>query len=228
MTIGVWGWYHLAFFCLFLPWVAVRSRRRLEQQGYPPRKAFFVSVIVQQAIFATISLIVAYLEWIPLFPARAPAPLATVAGAGLLLGSVLVMRPLWRAAVERREPRLQLSTPADATERRLWVGISVAAGIGEEISYRGVLYTLLLRLAGDPLSAALAAAVVFGASHIVQGWKAVGITAIFALAAQALTFYSGSLYLAMAWHIGYDIVAGFTYARLVREVQVEGGERVGG
>ncbi len=222
MTIGGWGWYHLAFFCLFLPWVAARSGRRLAAQGFPPRKAFFVSVIVQQAIFATTSLIVAHFEWIPLFPATIPSLMETVLGGVFLTGSVVAMRPLWRDAVERREPRVQLSMPSDATERRLWVGISVAAGIGEELSYRGVLYTLLLRLAGDPLLAALAAAAVFGASHIVQGWKAVGITAMFALAAQGLTLYSGSLYLAMAWHVGYDIIAGFTYGRLGREMEGQG------
>jgi membrane protease YdiL (CAAX protease family) len=218
MGIGVWGWYHLAFFGVFLPYVAVRSRRRLEEHGYPPRKAFFVSVILQQAIFATMSLIVAYLERIPLFPPRLPAPQGVLLAGLFLAGSIVAMRPLWRDAVARREPRVQLSMPADAGERRLWVGVSVAAGIGEEISYRGVMYTLLLRLAGDPLTAALGAAAVFGASHIVQGWKAVWITAVFALAAQGLTLYSGSLYLAMAWHVGYDIVAGLTYGRLGREL----------
>jgi len=217
--IGVWGWYHLAFFGLFLPWVAVRSRRRLTEHGFPPRKAFFVSVILQQVIFGTMSLIVAYMEWIPLFPARLPSLSAALMAVVFLAGSVLVMRPLWRDAVARREPRVQLSMPSDTVERRLWVGVSVAAGIGEEISYRGVLYMLLLRLAGDPLTAAVAAAAVFGASHIVQGWKAVGITGMFALAAQALALYSGSLYLAMAWHVGYDLVAGLTYGRLAREVE---------
>ncbi len=228
MGIGVWGWYHLAFFGVFLPYVAVRSRRRLEEHGYPPRKAFFVSVILQQAIFATISLIVAYLEWIPLFPLRLPTPQGVLLAGLFLAGSIVAMRPLWRDAVARREPRVQLSMPSDAAERRLWVGVSVAAGIGEEISYRGVMYTLLLRLAGDPLTAALGAAAVFGASHIVQGWKAVGITAVFALAAQALALYSGSLYLAMAWHVGYDVVAGFTYGRLGRDLGFPAPQRTEG
>lgn len=219
MGIGVWGWYHLAFFCLFLPWVAVRSRRKLTERGYPARKPFFVSVILQQTIFATISLVVAYLERIPLFPAQFPAPMAVLLTCILLAGSVTAMRPLWRDAVERREPRTQLTMPADAVERRLWVGVSFAAGIGEEISYRGVLYALLLRLTSDPLTAAVAAAAVFGAGHIIQGWRAVGITAIFALIAQSLALYSGSLYLSMAWHVGYDIVAGLTYARFGRELE---------
>lgn len=218
MAIGVWGWYHLAFFGVFLPYVALRSRRRLEEHGYPPRKAFFVSVILQQAIFVTISLIVAYLEWIPLFPPRLPTPQGVLLAGLFLAGSIVAMRPLWRDAVARREPRVQLSMPSDAEERRLWVGVSMAAGIGEEISYRGVMYTLLLRLAGDPLTAALGAAAVFGASHVVQGWKAVGITAVFALAAQGLALYSGSLYLAMAWHVAYDVVAGLTYGRLGRDL----------
>lgn len=225
LGIGVWGWYHLAFFGLFLPWTAVRSQRRLTAQGFPPRKRFFVSVIVQQVIFASMSAIVASREAIPLFPARLPSLSAGLMALAFLAGSVLVMRPLWREAVERREPRVQLSMPSDAVERRLWVGISLAAGVGEEISYRGVLFTLLLRLTGDPVTAAVGAATVFGASHIVQGWKAVGITGMFALAAQALVLYSGSLYTAMAWHVGYDLVAGLTYGHLAREVEEWKGER---
>jgi membrane protease YdiL (CAAX protease family) len=216
--IGLWGWYHLVFFGLLLPVVALRSRRKLSQVASIPRKQFFVSVLVQQGIFLTVSLVVARSERIPLLPRVWPTPQAWTLGALLLAVSWVAMRPFWRDAVARREPRVHLSMPSDGTERGLWLVISVAAGIGEEISYRGVMYTLLQRLLGDPVRAAAGAAVLFGAAHVVQGWRAIGVTTVLALAAQALVLYSGSLYVAIAWHVAYDVVAGLSYGRYGREM----------
>jgi len=217
-TIGLWGWYHLAFFGLLLPIVALRSRRKLARIAEIPRKQFFLSVLVQQGIFLTVSLAVARSEAIPLLPREFPTPQAWTLGALLLAVSWVAMRPLWRDAVARREPRVHLSMPSDRTERSLWVVVSLAAGIGEEISYRGVMYVLLFRLVGEPVEAAVAAALLFGAAHVVQGWRAIGITAVFALAAQALVLYSGSLYVAIAWHVAYDVVAGLSYGRYGKEM----------
>jgi hypothetical protein len=55
------------------------------------------------------------------------------------------------------------------------------------------------------------AALLFGAAHVVQGWRGIGVTTVFSLSAQALVLYSGSLYLAIAWHVAYDVVAGLSY-----------------
>ena len=216
--IGVWGWYHLVFFGLLLPVIALRSRRKLARIAEIPRKQFFISVLVQQGIFLTVSLAVARYETIPLFPRVLPSPQSWLLGALLFAVSWIAMRPLWRDAVARREPRVHLTMPSDPTERGLWLAISVAAGVGEEISYRGVMYVLLFRLVGEPVAAAVAAALLFGAAHVVQGWRGIGVTTVFALAAQALVLYSGSLYVAMAWHVAYDVVAGLSYGRYGREM----------
>ena len=87
------------------------------------------------------------------------------------------------------------------------------------MTYRGVMFILLSRLLGRPLPAALIASAVFGLSHILQGWKNAVIIGIVALAMHGLVIWSGSLYIAMAVHAIYDLVAGFTYGRL--------GERLG-
>jgi membrane protease YdiL (CAAX protease family) len=217
-AIGLWGWYHLVFFGLLLPVIALRSRRKLAQVASIPRKQFFISVLVQQGIFVTVSLVVARFEAVPLFPRLFPTPQAWTLGALLLAVSWVAMRPLWRDAVVRRDPRVHLSMPSDREERGLWLAISVAAGIGEEISYRGVMYTLLFRLMGEPVGAAVAAALLFGAAHVVQGWRGIGVTTVFAVAAQALVLWSGTLYVAIAWHVAYDIVAGLSYGRYGREL----------
>jgi membrane protease YdiL (CAAX protease family) len=217
-AIGLWGWYHLVFFGLLLPVVALRSRRKLAQVPSIPRKQFFISVLVQQGIFVTVSLVVGRFESVPLFPRAFPTPQAWTLGALLLALSWVAMRPLWRDAVAQGDPRVHLSMPSDRAERGLWLAISLAAGIGEEISYRGVMYALLFRLMGEPTWAALAAALLFGAAHVVQGWRGIGVTTVFALAAQALVLWSGSLYVAIAWHVAYDIVAGLSYGKYGREM----------
>jgi len=219
MPIGFAGIYHLVWFGLFLPWAAFRSGRKFETRSLPPRTRLFVSVIVQQIAFAALSLLVAWPEQISLFPALSfrPGPLAL--GVALLVVGIVLLGPRWRHAVEQRERRLHMCMPRTPRERLLWAGVSLAAGFGEEVTYRGVMFILLSRLLGGPLPAAIIASAVFGFSHILQGWKNAVIIGIVALAMHGLVIWSGSLYIAMAVHAIYDLVAGFAYGKL--------GERLG-
>ena len=220
-AVGLWGGWHLLCFGIALPVAAYASRRKLATQPLPPRVPFFTSVIVQQLLFLVISLGVAWGEAVPLFPAEVPS--LTALGATLLLLAVacVTMRPSWIQAVREREPRVHLTSPRPGLERRHWVGVSLAAGIGEEITYRGVLYVLLWRLTGSVAAAALLSAFFFGAAHVVQGWKAIWITAVFGLVAQGLTLWSGSLYAAMVLHVGYDVVAGLAYGHLAEQLNYD-------
>jgi membrane protease YdiL (CAAX protease family) len=219
MRVGPIGISHLVLFGALLPWAAFRFSRNFATRPLPPRPRLFVSVIVQQALFAILSLWVARLEHINLFPHWELRPLALMAGAGLLAGGIAILGPQWREDVERRERRLHICMPRTTAEHRLWVGVSVAAGFAEEVTYRGVMFVLLSRLLDGPLAAALVASAVFGFSHIIQGWKSAGIIGVMALVLQGLVLLSGSLYIVMAVHAIYDIVAGFSYGRL--------GERLG-
>ncbi len=216
--IGPGGWYHLAFFGLFLPYLAVKSARRLPALSQRPRKRHFISVLVVQAVTVVISLAIARLEGIPLWPAQEPPLVAVAAGLILLAGCYLALKGRWREAVVRRDPVVHFVMPRDAIERRLWVAVSFAAGVGEEITYRGVMYVLFWRLTHDPVVAALATAALFGAAHAVQGWRAVGAIALISLGLQGLVLLAGSLYVAMAVHVVYDIAAGLTYGRLGEEL----------
>jgi membrane protease YdiL (CAAX protease family) len=171
---------------------------------------------VQQGIFLTVSLVVARFEEVPLFPPSLPPWSSWLAGLLLFGASWMAMRPLWRAAVARGEPQARLAMPTNSRERWMWAGVSLAAGIGEEISYRGVMFGLLTRLTGEPLLATAGMAALFGAAHVVQGWRGIAVTTGYAVAAQGLVMWSGSLYVAMAWHVAYDLVAGLSYGRYGR------------
>jgi membrane protease YdiL (CAAX protease family) len=118
---------------------------------------------------------------------------------------------LWRKRVEERSRKTWLFMPRTRRERILWVLCSVAAGVSEEVTYRGVMFAILWRLTGNPIAAALIAAAVFSISHVLQGFKSMAIIFGFALAFQSISWLSGSLYVAMIVHAAYDVIAGLSY-----------------
>ena len=213
--MGIVGVGHIALFCGLVPWAAIRSRRRLEDTASLPKKGtFFLMVLAQQAVLAGISLLVADREWIPLFPKPRFGTAACLLAVALFVtqGAIALVRSKRRVA--RRDPRLWMLTPRGVAEHGLWAAVSLAAGIGEEISYRGVLVVLLWRATGSFLAAAAIASVVFALAHVAQGWAVVGIVVVYALGFHALVWLSGSLYLAMLVHFAHDLWVGLWVSHL--------------
>jgi membrane protease YdiL (CAAX protease family) len=218
--VNLAGWYHLIAFGLFVPWLAWRGRRRvLGPRPLPNRIAHFRSTAMMLLLFASLSLLVARNEWIDLFPPMEWTSVSVAAAVAMYVGSVVAMRPRWRRAVEKRLRVVYLFMPDTAAERAWWIAVSVLAGVGEEISWRGVQTALLAALTGSYVAAAILTAISFGLGHIVQGWRSAVLIAVFSLGFQALVWLSGSLYLAMAVHIAYDITAGLAYGRLGRALR---------
>jgi membrane protease YdiL (CAAX protease family) len=91
------------------------------------------------------------------------------------------------------------------------VGLSVLAGVGEELLFRGAVQGWLLQHTG-PWTAVIAASVVFGLVHYVSFTyflMATGLGLILGAGYQL----SGSLGLVMAWHAFYDMIALFCLLR---------------
>lgn len=211
--IGRAGWGYLVLLVVVVPWGAYRSARALERRALPPRTPFLLSLVLQQAALAWLALWVAarefvVIEWRVAHPARDIA-----LGLLLTVAMVIAARPLWREAVRRRERRAYLTMPRTPLERAVWIVVSLAAGVGEEVAYRAVLFAVLLRILGGAVPAALAGAVFFGLAHLVQGWKSVAIVAGAALVLQGLVWVTGGLAVAIAVHAIYDVIAGFAYGR---------------
>jgi membrane protease YdiL (CAAX protease family) len=108
--------------------------------------------------------------------------------------------------------------PSNATERVWWLIVASVAGVGEEITWRGVQLALVGVLTGSYWVAALLCAISFGLVHIIQGWKSTAIIVAFALGFHLLVWLGSSLYVAMAVHVAYDLTAGICYGRLAREL----------
>jgi membrane protease YdiL (CAAX protease family) len=212
-TPGTAGIVHLVLFGLLIPLGAWHSRRRMARGPLPPRVPYFISVLVQQAAFLGIALAVAGALDLELFAPYRPDPLDATLGLGFLAAAIVLLRPAWRRQVERRERFVALVAPRTALERALWIGVSVGAGVGEEIAYRGVFVAILAPALGLPAAVGLAA-LAFALGHLAQGWRAGPVVLAFALGFHALVLATGTLVVAIVVHIAYDIVAGLTYGRL--------------
>jgi membrane protease YdiL (CAAX protease family) len=216
--IGTGGLLFLLVHVILLPALVLRSRKKIAGGiALPPKTRYFAGAIFQLTGFAVFAVLMADLEWIPLFVPYRFEPMHPVYALAALVLAVGFMRPRWRKAVERGGRALHFFSPETRLQMWLWVGVCFGAGIGEELTYRGVLTPLLERLLGNFALAALSSAIVYGVVHMVQGWKSAAVIVLFALGFQTLVFLCGSLYVAMVVHVVYDLIAGFTYGRLVRE-----------
>lgn len=134
--------------------------------------------------------------------------------AALVLLGVLMLRWRWPSRTTANKYRLYSILPHSAREFPSYLVLCLAAGIGEEVVYRGMLFAILAYLTGSQLAAVLIASVVFALAHAVQGLR--GVVAIFliALAAHGLVLFAHSLLPAILAHTVYDAVAGWLIPRL--------------
>ena len=214
------GWLHLLVFGLMIPVLAFRSRRHLvSARPRPPRIAHYRASVMTLLLFGILSVLTAQEQGIDLFAARLERPVLSLTAAGaLLIGAVVFMRPRWRRAVEQRAPAVYFFSPGTRAERAWWLAVAILAGVSEEMTWRGVQAPLAAGVVHSAVAGALLSAVMFGAAHATQGMKSAGIITGLALAFQGLAWLSGSLLPGMVVHAAYDLIAGLSYGRLVREL----------
>ncbi len=152
-----------------------------------------------------------------------PAPWPRVVGWTLgLSGAAVLLLGAFLAARRRlgiRESRLlRLLLPVTATDKAVFAGLSLAAGMGEELAYRGYLLPTLVGLLGSEWSAALVSSLVFGILHAYQGWLGVARTAILGMLLAGSFLMAGTLWPAILAHAILDLVAGLVLGEsLIRE-----------
>ena len=130
---------------------------------------------------------------IGLFVARRRAGKASLAGAGLA------------DRLRRMLPDFGALLPVTARERATWLAVAVAAGVCEEIVFRGWLLSVLhapIGLHGTALI--VAAAIVFGLAHLYQGPVGAALTGLAALLFIGLYVATGSLLVPILLHVAVD------------------------
>jgi membrane protease YdiL (CAAX protease family) len=143
-------------------------------------------------------------------------PWETFAGWTLALVAVgLAVTAAFREAGRRlglRETRLLRDLlPRTGRERAVFAALSLAAGTGEELAYRGYVIPVLGSVTGAPLAAA-ASALVFGVLHVYQGPLGMARTALLGGVLGWGFLASGSLWPPIAAHALLDILLGMALA----------------
>lgn len=98
--------------------------------------------------------------------------------------------------------------PRTGHEKRLFAGLSLSAGIGEELAFRGYALAALQLLSLTPWAAAVATSAAFGMMHAYQGLAGMLRTALVGGVLAVSVLQTGSLLPAMAAHALVDLAAG--------------------
>jgi len=129
---------------------------------------------------------------------------------GLAVGGLLTLFlfrqvALWTGVGE--SPVLRQLLPRSPEERRIFGVLSLAAGFGEEIAYRGYSLSMLTPLLGVP-GAVVATSVVFGVLHGYQGLLGIVRTGVMGGMLAWGLLASGSLWPPIVAHVLIDLAAG--------------------
>lgn len=136
-------------------------------------------------------------------------------GAGtFVLGSVT----LWFFLVLRKrrgwgESRLVHELmPVTRREKGLFAGLSICAGFGEELAYRGYAIPALIVAGGSAPVALALTSVAFAVLHSYQGVLGVVRTGVIGVILGAVFLHTGSVWPPMVGHVLIDLAVGFVLA----------------
>lgn len=217
-AISILGWAFVGFVTAVVPWAVLRNRESALAMASIPLALRFYAMLVPQIVLGVLALITAFVEGIELFPRRLPTAWSWLAGVLFLVTTLLLVYRHWRRSVEEHKPTWRLFAPTNRREEKMWVVLSLSAGVGEELVWRGVLPALIAAVTGSMALGITLSILSFALAHAIQGLRSVLAIAAIAAAFHALVFISGSLYVAMLVHFVYDVIAGFAYARFAREL----------
>jgi membrane protease YdiL (CAAX protease family) len=171
-----------------LLWVASASAWALDRPGffYPLQSGARLGAGFDRSFLYGMAIPLIFVLVIPLFLAR--------------------WNKKFRDGLQKSMAKLSFVLPATSTERRLFVAVSLTAGICEETLYRGYLTHYLIRdWRLGVATALLLQAFVFGLAHCYQGLRGVFLTAFLGFWFAVLYWATGSLLMPMAIHAAVDL-----------------------
>jgi len=116
-------------------------------------------------------------------------------------------RPDELASVRSQLGQLSAITPHTNDELRLFYGVSISAGVSEEILFRGLIMAPLAAAWGL-VPAVLVSSLVFGLSHSYQGVSGALRSGLVGLVLALSVVFTGSLYAAILLHAVLDATQG--------------------
>ena len=148
----------------------------------------------------------------PALGLEAPLSVSNVLWTGALflvgIGTLLVFRAMRRAMGTEETRLVHQLMPVTGKEKRLFAGLSLCAGFGEEMAYRGYALTALVLATGSATLALIVTSATFGVLHAYQGLIGVVRTGVVGLIMGAAFLHTGSLWPPIVAHTLIDLVAG--------------------
>ena len=129
----------------------------------------------------------------------------------LAIGTAAILRfsgPFLYQLLGRWSSNTGFLLPKTLPESLVWIVVSLAAGICEELVYRAYLQRQLWNLTRSLPLALLLQAVIFGCAHIYQGWKPAVVTAIYGLIFGFVAAWRRSIIPGAIAHAVVDIMGG--------------------
>lgn len=132
------------------------------------------------------------------------------AGVGVAAGLAMVgvSHVVERILGLEESPLLRQILPRTRFEKGLFAGVSLSAGLGEELAYRSYAIPVLAILVDSLWGAALLSSGIFGFLHAYQGVAGVVRTALMGFVLAAIFLLSGSVWPAIVAHTVIDLVGG--------------------
>ena len=218
----------LAIILVVIPSYSYVTGRRIARGALPPRKRSYARMIVTWWLIVAATAFVWHRLGRP-FPAmglRLALDAPAVAGAIFCVLMLAYVNGQWRVLARmpgERRARLRNSLgPAAAIMPRtrseyIWfLGVSLTAGICEEVLYRGYFFAMFaprITLWG----AVVASALIFGLGHLYQGARGIAKTAIAGMVLGAVYAITGSLLWPAILHVLIDVSGGTIGYRLLRD-----------
>jgi membrane protease YdiL (CAAX protease family) len=112
------------------------------------------------------------------------------------------------------QPNVRMVLPATAREARVFMAVSITAGICEEVLYRGYLLWYLQSL-GLGHGAVVVAMVAFGLAHVFQGIRGMVGAVVMGAVFMAVYLLTGSLVAPIVLHATVDLANGLMAYRVI-------------
>lgn len=210
---------YLLLFGFLVPLAVIRGRSRSRAGiGIPPFHRQAISIVLMELFFLLIALSAARAHDISVF-ARGTLPLkAVLLAAVVVILGLATLPPRWNRLLSPEQKLKSIATrPQKPGDLVPWFAVSLAAGVVEEIVYRGVLMAFVMPLARNWWLSVAICVLFFCLGHFNQPVLMVALVLIpLTVALHLIVAWTGSLYLAMATHFIYDFSAGFLFIRIAR------------
>jgi len=183
------------------------------QDEMPPRDVIYRSSMASHVIFGGLALWVGIDRFGLAELGLSPLPGATdvlwaLAVLAAVLGANVVLHFITEAMGMEASEVLKRLVPRTREDRRTFALMSVTAGVGEEIVYRGFLFLILVAAGLSVPGALVLQALAFGMVHAYQGPVGVTATALLGLLFGLSFVLLGTLWPAILAHVAVDWVVG--------------------